>query len=176
MPNSLFPDLPSAQDTQPASSQTHNSLFPELPQSQTSSQPASQTGNSLFPGLQSSQDPTPQDVTNAEQNLGNQDYDGWCETFQEQMTGSPKMGDTAADAWNNYVQEGKVVGGLQDAQPGDLVYFDGDNGLGHTGIISGKDKSGNTTFVSATDNGVENLPINQWLQTTGQQVLGIVPK
>lgn len=119
---------------------------------------------------------TPQDVTNAEENLGNQDYNGYCETFQEKMSGSPEMGTTAAAAWNNYAKQGDAVPSLNSAKAGDLVYFAGDGGLGHTGIISGKDSQGNITFVSATNNGVENVPVNQWLHSTGQQLLGIVPK
>lgn len=157
------------QNTQGSSSQNAPSIFG--PQASTN------TNTSMFgPQGANAQSTPPGDVKNAEENLGNQDYDGYCETFQEQMSGSPDMGDTAADAWDNYVQKGKAVGGLQDAKAGDLVYFAGDGGLGHTGIISGKDKNGNTTFVSATDNGVENLPVNEWLQSTGQQLLGIVPK
>lgn len=114
-------------------------------------------------------------VNQAESQLGKTDFTGLCEAWQEKLTGSPKMGLTAADAWNNYAKQGQAVSGLQGAQPGDKIYFAGDGGAGHTGIVSKVDNQG-VHFVSATDNGVQDVPVNNWLKNTGQQLLGIVPR
>lgn len=132
-------------------------------------------GNSPYGSAINPVGSTPQDVQNAQSKLGSEDYTGYCETFQEQMTHSPNMGGTASEAWDNYAKQGRAVGGLQNARQGDKIYFSGDSGMGHTGIISGHDAHGNLTFISATDNGVQNLPVKDWLATTGQQLLGIVP-
>ena len=115
----------------------------------------------------------PSDVTAGESYLNSKDYNGWCEKFQEQITGSPNMGRTAFEAWNNYAQQGRAFQGLQGAQPGDKIYFTGDKGKGHTGVISSIDpRTGDATFISATDNGVQELPVSSWLQSTGEQLLG----
>lgn len=118
-------------------------------------------------------DTIPNDVSAGESKLGSQDYNGWCEKFQEQITGSPNMGSTAYEAWNNYAQSGRAFQGLQGAQPGDKIYFTGDGGLGHTGVISSIDpSSGDATFISATDTGVQELPVSSWLKSTGESLLG----
>ena len=125
---------------------------------------------------QHSQDSTniPSDVTNAQSDLGNTDYTGLCEAWQEKMTGSPNMGTTAANAWDNYSQQGITNTDITKAKPGDKIYFSGDGGLGHTGIVT-ENKNGDLSFISATDNGVQTQNVNSWLQETGQQPLGFIP-
>ena len=55
----------------------------------------------------STQNNTPTDVSKAlnpdlptNPNTGDKNYNGWCQAFVEQMTGSGWKGNSAADAWN----------------------------------------------------------------------------
>ena len=55
----------------------------------------------------------------------------------------------------------------------DLVYFSpnaSNEGYGHTGVYSG-----NGQMISATDNGVKQSNLGDWLKQTGQKILGYVP-
>jgi cell wall-associated NlpC family hydrolase len=156
MPNSLFPGLPGTteqQQTAPndTSSGGGNSLFQGLPSAQTTSQPPT--------GAQ------PSDVQTADSQQGNTDLNGFCETAVERWAKLPKMGATAQDAWGNWAQQGKAKEGLQGAQPGDLLYFSGNNSNsneGHAALFEGYDPKGNPVMVSATDNGIARSDVNEW--------------
>ncbi len=113
-------------------------------------------------------------VQNAQNNIGDQSYNGLCEGFAEEQTfGKRGLYPSAADAWNAYEQNGQATkGNIIDAPKGALVYFSADqsnNGDGHVGI-----SDGNGNFISATSNGVQQIPINDWVKMTGQTPLGYV--
>lgn len=123
---------------------------------------------------QVSQAVNPDDVAQAKADLGDQKFDGYCQTFVEKMTKSPIMGGSASQAWNNYSKQGQATPGVQGMQPGDLIYFAPDNsnhGYGHAGIYQG-----NNQFVSATYKGVRSNDLTDWQKKTGQQILGYVPQ
>lgn len=145
-----------------------------------------QTVNQLLGETNSTNDPdvqtvnkllasNPTDVSQAQDKSGNQDFNGECEQFVEQMTtGKSGIFPTAADAWDYYAKSGQAQP-LSQAKPGDLIYFSPDstnNNQGHTGIIA--DTNGN--FVSATYNGVQTNNLKDWVNLTGQTPLGIVPQ
>lgn len=116
----------------------------------------------------------PADVASAQADSGDQNYRNLCEKFVEQQVyGKAGMFPTAADAINNYSQNGQAYAGTKGIQPGDMVYFapDKSNGFeGHAGIYSD-----NGNFISATNNGVEEYSLDQWQKDTGQQLVGFVP-
>ena len=116
---------------------------------------------------------TPSDVTSAQNNAGSQAYDDYCQKFVEQMTtGHSGIFPSASAAINHYQQEGKLVTNPIGMKPGNLIYFSPDQsnkGFGHVGILT-KDNR----FISATEKGVEEMPISQWQQLTGQKVAGFV--
>jgi hypothetical protein len=117
--------------------------------------------------IQSGADPA--DLARAKAELGKKEYIGYCQSFVEQATGSGWQGSSATDAWNRAQNK---VQGLQGVQPGDPVYFqDPNNPDGHVGIMD----QGNN-FVSATDNGVEENNLNDWIKLTGQTPLGYLPR
>lgn len=127
-------------------------------------------GNTQTP-QQSSSGSVPKDVQNAASLSGNTDYNGLCEAFVEQEAGLPNMGGSASDAWDNWVGQGKGRTDMQNAKPGDLIYFsDPNNEAGHTGIYEGNNK-----FISATDNGVATYDLGDWTALTGQSINGYVP-
>lgn len=111
-------------------------------------------------------------MINLQQYLGSQAWDDYCQKFVEQaLYGRSGMYASAIAAWN--AQAHKAVGGINGAQPGDQVFFSpnaGNGGYGHTGIYMG-----NNQFLSATDQGVKQLDLNQWQRGTGQKLLGYVP-
>lgn len=114
----------------------------------------------------------PDDVVKAKQNEGHQDYNGYCEAFAEKVTGQPKMGGSAAEAWNNYVKKHQAFGDIQNAPAGSLIYFAPDasnEGYGHVAIADGQ---GNIT--GATYKGVATHTIADWVKQTGQKPLGFV--
>ncbi len=99
--------------------------------------------------------------------LGTTAYIGLCESFVESVNGMGNMGSSAINAWNGAPQLQRTD--LQNIRPGDTIYFapTADNQYGHTGIYSG-----NGNFISATNNGIQEVPIGQWQQQTGQKALG----
>lgn len=105
--------------------------------------------------------------------LGSQAFNDMCQKFVEQMTlGHSGVYPSAIAAWN--ANAPKAYSGLQGANPGDIVYFSpnaGNGNNGHTGIYLG-----NNQFISATDQGVKKTDINQWMQATGQKLLGYLPQ
>lgn len=114
----------------------------------------------------------PQDISNAKQDLGDQSFAGWCESFAEKMAGKPNMGKSASEAWDNFVSQGKAQTDLGNIQPGNLIYFapdESNQGDGHVGIYEGDNK-----FISATYAGVQEWDLNDWQKQTGQQILGYV--
>lgn len=118
----------------------------------------------------------PDDVSSALNDTGDQNYNGWCQAFVEQVGGvrPPTPSASAIEAWNSFSQHGKAVPGTQGLRPGDLIYFSpntSNNNDGHVGIYQGNNK-----MVSATDNGVKASDLSQWQQETGQQILGHVPQ
>lgn len=113
----------------------------------------------------------PQDVTNAQQELGKHEDAGLCLSFAQDMAGVPHQDATAIDNFNDYAGQGKAYTGTQGIQPGDFVYFE-NGGAGHVGIVSGFDNSGQPTFVSATDNGIQEMGINDWANYAGQTYVG----
>lgn len=133
-----------------------------------------QTSDSAFTDSAFAQ-PDNETVAKAQALSGNQDYNGWCQSFVEKIQGTPKMGGTAAEAWNNWVKQGKASADYQKAPAGSAVYFAPDasnEGAGHVAIADGK---GN--IIGATDNGVAKYSVADWMKTTRQQPLGyVVPK
>jgi len=114
----------------------------------------------------------PDDVSRAQEVVGQPLDEGFCQAFVEMATKSREHYPSAADAWN--AQLPKAKGGLGGIQPGDVVYFAPDSSnqnFGHTGIYAG-----NNQFVSATYNGVEVKDLIDWQRETGQQILGYIPK
>ena len=104
---------------------------------------------------------------------GDQNYNGYCESFVEKMNDLPNMGGSAKEAWDNYSKQGKAVQGTAGIKEGDLIYFAPDSSnenFGHTGIYQGNNK-----MVSATYDGVKPTDLNDWLLQTGQSILGYVP-
>jgi hypothetical protein len=114
---------------------------------------------------------TPQDVTQASSQVGSQADNGECQRFVEKVTtGKTGIFPSATDAANYYQQSGKMKS-LQDAKPGDLIYFDDPNQPdGHVGILT--DTKGD--FVSATYNGVQTNNLTDWINQTGQSIRGVV--
>jgi hypothetical protein len=116
---------------------------------------------SQIPGVQfnSTSQPNPAD---------GHEYDGLCEAYAEQQKhGVTGIYPSAIAAWN---QSKDKVQGLEGIQPGDQIFFAPDksnSGFGHTGIYQGDGK-----FTSATYNGVQTNDLNNWQQSTGQQLLG----
>lgn len=109
---------------------------------------------------------------NLESLIGSQAYDDMCEEFVEQAQGSSQKYANAITAWTN--QQNNAVQGLGGVQPGDTIYFspnEGNGYNGHTGIYMG-----NNQFLSATDYGVATNDINNWSNSTGQQILGYIPQ
>lgn len=116
----------------------------------------------------------PQDVVTAQtiQQQKPQDYNGWCESFAEKATGMGWQGASAAQAARRFSQKGKLIANPTGMQSGNLVYFHPDasnNYEGHVGIITNGDK-----FISATNNGIQELPISEWQKQTGQTIAGFV--
>lgn len=114
---------------------------------------------------------SPKDLEIARQYMGQSKFIGYCQSFVRQVTGGRTQGASAIEAWNNAKQ--KVAGSVQGMQPGDLVYFSpnaSNSGYGHTGIYAGQGQ-----FVSATDKGIRQSGLSEWMQATGQKLLGYVP-
>ena len=114
---------------------------------------------------------SPKDLEIARQYMGQSKFIGYCQSFVRQVTGGRTQGASAIEAWNNAKQ--KVAGSVQGMQPGDLVYFSpnaSNSGYGHTGIYAG-----NGQFVSATDKGIRQAGLGEWIKATGQKLLGYVP-
>jgi hypothetical protein len=112
----------------------------------------------------------PRDLEIARRYLGTSKFIGYCQSFVRQVTGGRTSGASAIQAWNNTSQK---VQGIQGIQPGDLVYFSphvSNRGYGHTGVYSG-----NGQFISATDSGIKQMGILDWIKSTGQKLLGYVP-
>jgi hypothetical protein len=116
--------------------------------------------------------PEPKNAMAALSDQGDQSFNQFCQKFVEQATlGHSGVYPSAIAAWN--AQQDKAKPGFDGIQPGDLVYFGADQSnqnAGHTGIYTG-----NGNFVSATDNGVKQVPLSNWLQSTGQRYLGYIP-
>jgi hypothetical protein len=119
-----------------------------------------------------SSDTSSQDFSNASSKIGNQDENGYCETFAEQMANLPNMGATAADAWDNFVQKGKASADVSKAPGGSLIYFSPDQSNGYAGHVAITDGKGN--IIGATYNGVQPDTLENWMNTTGQKPLGYV--
>lgn len=114
----------------------------------------------------------PMDVRVAKDVTGQHDFDGYCESAVENWMGLPNMGTTAANAFYNWSDKGKVIDDYQKAPAGSLIYFapDASNQYsGHVGI-----NEGNGMMMSATYGGVREDNINEWINSTGQSVLGAV--
>jgi cell wall-associated NlpC family hydrolase len=114
---------------------------------------------------------SPELLNNAKKMLGAQAYIGLCESFVENATGSGWQGTSAIDAWNNNSNVAQTD--MSKIKPGDKIYFgaDASNGyFGHTGIYTG-----NNQFISATYNGIQENDLSNWVNSTGQRVLGFLP-
>lgn len=119
---------------------------------------------------------SPADVSTAKTYVDNPEMNqhaGMCQQFVEQVTqGKTGIYPSAIDAWQQ--QQNRARAGLDGAKPGDAVYFapDSSNGYsGHTGILTKDGK-----FISATDNGVKEMSIQDWQNMTNQQVMGYLPE
>lgn len=108
----------------------------------------------------------------AKQYLGSDAYIGLCQAFVERATkGMEGIYASAKDAWAQ--QQDKAQTDLSKMKVGDSVYFapDASNGFyGHTGVYAG-----NGQFISATDNGIKQVNLDDWMRTTGQKILGFIP-
>lgn len=140
-------------NSQPSASQN----FPQQTQSATS-------GNPYWD--------TPSDVSNAQAKVGDPMDKGYCETFVEQMAGTPNMGASAAEAFNNWAAQGKAYQDVTKAPPGSLIYFKADDSNGNAGHVAIADGQGN--IIGATYNGVQQTSLKDWISQTGQQPLGYV--
>jgi hypothetical protein len=112
----------------------------------------------------------PKSLEIARQYLGTSKFIGYCQRFVRQVTGGRTIGASAIEAWNKAPQK---IQGVQGIQPGDPVYFSpnsSNRGYGHTGIYAG-----NGQFVSATDRGIRQANLGEWIKATGQKLLGYVP-
>lgn len=113
---------------------------------------------------------SPRDLEIARQYMGSKNYIGYCQKFVRQVTGGRTSGASAIQAWNRAPQK---VPGVQGLQEGDLVYFSpnaSNKGYGHTGIYAG-----NGQFISATNSGIRQTGLLDWMKSTGQKLLGYVP-
>ncbi len=127
-----------------------------------SQQPATDDSNPFIKGNSKA-------LATAQASVGDEDYNGLCEKFAEQVSyGKTGMFPTANDAWNHYAQNGQARPDVENAPMGSLLYF-ANGGAGHVAITDGK---GNIT--GATDNGVKTLPLQEWVKSTGQKILGFV--
>jgi hypothetical protein len=108
-------------------------------------------------------------LARAEGMRGNQDYNGWCEMFVEQMAGLPVMGGTALDAWTAWAAQGRGKAGQYPQVPGDLVYFRYGK-TGHVGFYAGAGQ-----FISALDDGVREMSMSEYAQYNEAPYLGYVP-
>lgn len=117
----------------------------------------------------------PQDLALAKSQLGKKEYIGYCQEFVEKASGQGVMGSSASQAWQN--QQDKAVQGLEGVEPGDQIYFSNPNNPdGHVGIVSNIDQTGTPSFISATNNGIEENSLPEWEQMTGQTPLGYIPQ
>lgn len=151
---------------------TNTSSAPSLPQSsgQQGLDPDTMSPQQLFQATQ-----TPIDAANAKQELGKHESEGWCENWAENMAGIGNQGSTAIGAFNNFASKGKAYQGINGIKQGDFLYFNGAGGLGHVGIVTEiNPQTGEPTFISATDNGVESHSLTDWENYAGQQYLGYV--
>lgn len=114
----------------------------------------------------------PQNALRAAQDVGDQAFNALCQKFVEEATyGRSGLFPSAYAAYR--AQQKAARTDYQNIKPGDLLYFapDASNGYsGHTGIYTG-----NGQMVSATYGGVKQSNVSQWLQGTGQQILGYIP-
>ena len=122
---------------------------------------------------------TPSDVTTARQyqaappinpNTGDATWANWCQAYVEKATSNVQKFGSATEAADNYASAGKLITNPSGVKSGNLIYFNDPNQpYGHVGIVTGKD-----TFISATPNGIKEMPIKDWLQQTGQSITGFV--
>lgn len=115
---------------------------------------------------------SPDIVQRARRMLGKKEFINWCQAFVRTVTGSNQFFGSAINAWKQ--QKNKAIPSLKGIKPGDAIYFSANSsnrGYGHTGIYAG-----NNQFISPTGKGVQQLPISNWINTTGQQVLGYIPQ
>lgn len=120
--------------------------------------------------------PAPADVVSfANQVLGSTEWGTgdatFCETFVEQMAaGKTGVFPSALDAASYFSQNGLLLTDTSQIQEGDVLYFTPPPSAGHTGIYCG-----DGTFTSVTNSGVQNYGVMDWLNATGQQLVGFVP-
>ncbi len=105
----------------------------------------------------------------ARKSVGVQDFVGLCEKFVELATqGHAGIYPSAIADWQ--ANQDKAT---QNPKAGDKVFFSantGNQGYGHVGVYTG-----NGNFISATNTGVKELPLANWVKSTGQKILGFVP-
>ena len=101
----------------------------------------------------------------AKENMSNKEFIGWCQKFVGQATGGLTKGATALEAWKNAPNKIESSKGIQ---PGDAVYFDGAEGLGHAAIYSGDNK-----IISG---GYGESDLGEWGKQNNQNFLGYVPQ
>jgi len=116
---------------------------------------------------------TPDNVTQAQNLIGSQDYNQLCERFAEAVTkGKTGVYPSATDAWLDYSKQGKAKQGIDGLKKGDLIYwYNPADSDGHVSVYIGGD-----TMIGATDTeGIKQTNINNWAKDTGEQILGHVP-
>lgn len=109
--------------------------------------------------------------------IDGENYAGECQKYvEQQIYGKTNIFPSAIDAANYYANKGMLNPDISQAKPGSLVYFSANDGNGNNGHVGILNNIGNNdaTFTSATYNGVQTLPLSQWTQNTGQQILGFV--
>jgi len=116
------------------------------------------------------------------QGMSQSQWNGLCEKWAEANSGSGQTGlyPTAIAAEQHYAQSGQLNPNVAKAPVNSLVYWSANQGNqndGHVGKIVGYNSQGVPLMQSATYNGIQTTPIDQWSKSTGQQPLGfVIPK
>ena len=126
--------------------------------------------------LPTTQQNSPTDVSSAQQDIGNLDYNNLCEKFVEQkIYGKTGIYPTAIDAWTDYAKRGLAQpGDISKAPAGSMIFFYQDNSNGNDGHVALTDGNGNM-IGATTSQGIQESSIADWIARTGQKPLGFVP-
>lgn len=102
--------------------------------------------------------------------LDGHEYSGLCQQYVDDQTGAKQRFPTAIDTWGAKVATGEAQTNWKNIKPGDVVEFAADSsngGAGHAAIVDG-----NGNLNMATYSGITTIPMDKWVQATGQHPLG----